>query len=257
MRKRVLLVAVILGFVVAGRMVKEFRRGIGAPPSNSPPPIQAPSEVTEGTSPKNPPNGTVNDRVDQYGAEARARMAPFFVRAGVSYPPDQLVFVAFKQEQNLQVYAADGEEPLRLVREYPILGASGGLGPKLKQGDEQVPEGIYRIESLNPNSRFHLSLRVNYPNEFDRARAEEDGRTQLGGDIMIHGGRASIGCLAMGDAVAEELFILAAQTGYSKIRMLISPVDFRRAKLPDVQGPLWLPSLYQTLEEEILSLPVP
>ena len=53
---------------------------------------------------------------------------------------------------------------------YPVLGASGVLGPKLKEGDRQVPEGVYRVPELNPNSDFHLSLRLDYPNEFDRAQ---------------------------------------------------------------------------------------
>ena len=76
--------------------------------------------------------------------------------------------------------------------EYPILAASGVLGPKLREGDKQVPEGIYGAEALNPNSKFHLSIRLNYPNTFDRRMAQSDGRTQLGGDIMIHEiGRAS------------------------------------------------------------------
>jgi murein L,D-transpeptidase YafK len=65
--------------------------------------------------------------------------------------------------------------------------ASGGLGPKLGAGDRQGPERIYAIESLNPNSLFHLSMRLNYPNEFDQMRAKQDGRSDLGGDIMIHG----------------------------------------------------------------------
>ena len=89
----------------------------------------------------------------------------------------------------------------------PILAASGVSGPK-REGDKQVPEGFYRIELLNPNSRYHLSLRVNYPNADDLERARQDGRalSTLGGDIMIHGGSASIGCLALGDpAVGEAL----------------------------------------------------
>src|SRR5690606_4961 len=99
---------------------------------------------------------------------------------------------------------------LRFVRALPVLAASGRVGPKLQYGDYQVPEGFYRIEALNPNSRFHLALRVNYPNAFDRAEAAREGRTHLGGDIMIHGSNASVGCLAMGDVVSEDLFVLAA-----------------------------------------------
>src|SRR5690606_33287906 len=99
------------------------------------------------------------------------------------------------------------------VHQYPVLAASGQAGPKLREGDRQVPEGFYAIESLHPNSRFHLALRVNYPNQSDRQRAAEDGRTNLGGDIMIHGSNASVGCLAMGDPAAEDLFVLVADVG--------------------------------------------
>jgi hypothetical protein len=64
------------------------------------------------------------------------------------------------------------------LKTYPILAGSGTLGPKLVEGDGQVPEGLYRVESLNPNSSFHLALRVNYPNEFDRAKGKLDGPGQ-------------------------------------------------------------------------------
>ena len=79
-----------------------------------------------------------------------------------------------------------------------------GLRP---EGDKQVPEGFYRIELLNPNSRYHLSLRVNYPNADDIERAREDRRDllNLGGDIMIHGGAESIGCIAIGNPAIEHL----------------------------------------------------
>src|SRR5436190_607476 len=75
----------------------------------------------------------------------------------------------------------------RFVREYPVMAASGGRGPKLREGDGQVPEGMYTIDWLNPNSSYHLSMHVDYPNAFDRAHAADDGRTALGGAIMIHG----------------------------------------------------------------------
>jgi murein L,D-transpeptidase YafK len=120
------------------------------------------------------------------------------------------------------------------IRSYAILGASGPLGPKLRQGDLQVPEGVYPIVYLNPNSIAHLSLAFGYPNDFDLARAMEDGRTSdtLGGDIMIHGGASSTGCLAIGDEAAEDLFVLAADAGVERADVVVSPVDFRRRGLP-------------------------
>ena len=202
---------------------------------------------------------TVADRISQYGAAARARLAPAFSRAGVSYPPDRFVIAAFKLEREVHLLAAGPGQSLSFVKTYPVLAASGNLGPKLREGDRQVPEGIYGIESLNPNSRFHLALRVDYPNADDRTRASRDGRSQLGGDIMIHGDAVSVGCLAMGDDAAEELFVLAAEAGWHKARVVLSPVDFRRNELPsDVALSVpWAAELYAQLESEVTALPVP
>ena len=135
---------------------------------------------------------------------------------------------------------------------------SGTLGPKLRQGDGQVPEGIYSIVYLNPDSVAHLSLALSYPNDYDRARAAEDGRDTLGGDIMIHGGSLSSGCLAMGDEAAEELFVLAAETGWQGSVVVLSPVDFRRNILPvDYRVHAgWVEDLYGRLRAELERFPV-
>jgi len=201
---------------------------------------------------------TVASRLAQYGEAARARLAPAFGAAGAPYPPARVVFVGLKRERALEVYAAGPAGGLRFVRAYPILGASGTIGPKLREGDRQVPEGLYRIESLNPRSRYHLSLRVSYPNAFDRETARREGRTNLGGDIMIHGGTGSVGCLAMGDEAAEDLFVLAAETGPERIEVFLSPVDFRRA---DVERetldalPPWTEGLYAQIKAAMARLP--
>jgi hypothetical protein len=201
---------------------------------------------------------TVSDRLTEYGPAARARWRSFFERAQLSYPPSKVVLVAFKQERQLQVYGRDDDGRFRFIRSFPILGASGKLGPKLKEGDHQVPEGIYPVESLNPNSLFHLALRVGYPGDFDREQASREGRTNLGGDIMIHGSTASIGCLAMGNEAAEDLFVLAAETGLRHLTVVISPVDFRVGQtLPaDVPLPPWSSALYSAIKERLAALPV-
>ena len=149
-----------------------------------------------------PPPGqaySVDDRLRQFGAIVRGRLEPDFKRAGISWPPASVALIGLKRERVLEVHAAGSDGKFRFILSYPILAASGTAGPKLREGDRQVPEGLYRIESLNPNSLFHLALRVNYPNEFDRSKAAAEGRSDPGCDIMIHGGAASIGCLAMGD----------------------------------------------------------
>ena len=198
---------------------------------------------------------TVADRLDEYGPAARSRLQPYFETARVTYPPPRLVLVGLKGERRLEVYAADSGGKMRPIRAYPILAASGVAGPKLREGDRQVPEGIYRIELLNPNSRFHLSLRVGYPNEFDRRMAAADGRAKLGSDIMIHGSNVSVGCLAMGDEAAEDLFVLAADTGIEKISVILAPHDFRTLGRATSQNPLWLPALYDEIAAALAELP--
>ncbi|MEJ7805231.1 MAG: L,D-transpeptidase family protein [Telluria sp.] len=200
---------------------------------------------------------TVEQRLAQYGAGVAARLAPAFAQARVAYPPHDIAYIAFKDERVLQVYARSKTgEPWRFVKAYQVLAASGNSGPKLREGDRQVPEGIYRAELLNANSRFHLSIRLDYPNDFDRRMALMDQRATLGGDIMIHGNQVSIGCLAMGDQAAEDLFILSAQVGKEHTRIIVSPTDFRvRKAAPPQQSPAWTGELYEQLRAELKQYP--
>jgi murein L,D-transpeptidase YafK len=204
-------------------------------------------------------SATVEERVATYGPAARERMLPSFTRAGVAYPPKAVTLVGLKREERLEVYAGPSADALRFVLAYPVLAASGVLGPKLREGDLQVPEGVYRVPFLNPNSRFHLSLRVDYPNALDRANAERDARTDLGGDIMIHGNAVSIGCLAIGDPAIEEVFVLAADTGREQLRVVLSPVDLRSSPLPDglAAAHRWAPGLYAQIRAALAALPAP
>lgn len=198
---------------------------------------------------------SIDERIAQFGRPVEKRLRPAFEAAGVAYPPADLAFVAFKDSKVLELYARNAGQPWRRVRSYPVLAASGELGPKLKEGDRQVPEGIYRLESLNPNSRFHLSVRLDYPNEFDRRMAKVDGRTRLGGDIMIHGSAVSIGCLAMGDAAAEDLFVLSALVPRERVKVIISPTDLRTGTATKLaQEPRWVSALYGMLQEELRQL---
>ena len=196
---------------------------------------------------------TIGQRVAEFGGKVDARLAPVFRERGVTYPPGQLVLIGLKGEKSLELWAGDTRGGMKFIRAYPILAASGNAGPKLREGDRQVPEGFYKIASLNPNSRFHLALRVNYPNDFDQARAKEDRREKLGGNIMIHGNHVSIGCLAMGDEAAEDLFVLASKTGIENIRVVLSPVDFRAGTGAEKQDapPHWTHELYRRIETEL------
>jgi hypothetical protein len=202
---------------------------------------------------------TVAERLQQYGAIVAGRLAQDFARAGVAYPPTRMTLVILKQEKQMQLYAGSANGGERFIHTFPILAASGHAGPKLREGDWQVPEGIYGVESLNPNSTYHLALHVNYPNSFDRQHAQADGRTQLGGDIMIHGSNVSIGCVALGDSAAEDIFVLAAKVGLPRVLLLFCPMDLRTAHpvSVNVESPPWTSELYAKLQAELKNLPAP
>jgi len=203
---------------------------------------------------------TVEQVLTALGPSVERRVRPAFKRVDAAWPPRSIALLAFKEERRLELYVSDAEEKPRFVLSYPILAASGTSGPKLREGDKQVPEGFYRIELLNPNSRYHLSLRVDYPNADDMKRARKDGRdlSNLGCDIMIHGGSESIGCLALGDPAIEELFVLAARAGLDNVRLIIAPHDFRRGNTAATteNGPLWSAQLHDRLRREIEKFPI-
>ncbi|MFV0368226.1 MAG: murein L,D-transpeptidase family protein [Hyphomicrobiaceae bacterium] len=187
-------------------------------------------------------------RLAQISPGATRRLEAKFGSAKVAWPPAEVALIAIKDKKTLELHARGTENgPWKFIHRYPVLAASGGSGPKLLRGDKQVPEGVYRISYLNPNSRYHVSMKVNYPNEFDRQMAREDNRRDLGGDIMIHGKKSSAGCLAMGDAAAEELFVLSAEVGTRNMRLVIAPTDFRKSddiKAASAGKPAWTPKLY-------------
>ena len=219
------------------------------------PKAQAVPKMVYIPSPRLPGQLTVDNILQDYSAYTTRKLNPYFAKANVSYPPREVTFIALKQEKKLELWAR-GTGEFRFIRDYDIKAASGMAGPKLRQGDKQVPEGIYRIEGLNPNSHYHLSMKINYPNEFDLFHAEQEGRTAPGSDIFIHGKAASIGCLAMGDEAIEELFVLTAQVGAENVKVVIAPHDPRTYPLEaDAKAlPQWTPALYSMISREIKTL---
>jgi murein L,D-transpeptidase YafK len=135
------------------------------------------------------------------------RRAPFLEQelasAGLNLGAPIFIRV-FKASRELELWM-ESDDGFKLFRSYRICEMSGELGPKLAEGDHQAPEGFYSVDAswLNPDSAFHLSFNIGFPNEFDRAH----GRT--GSLIMVHGGCASAGCFAMTDWRMEEIYILA------------------------------------------------
>lgn len=147
------------------------------------------------------------------------------VKAGFDVTNFDIYLRAFKYEKELQVWMkSKNDAAYKLFKTYPICSSSGDLGPKRKQGDNQVPEGFYEIESFNPASSYHLSMKVSYPNKSDRLKAKGDP----GGDIMIHGNCVTIGCIPIENGPIEELYVLCveAKDQKSKLRVDIFPCRF-------------------------------
>lgn len=164
-------------------------------------------------------------------------------------PLDGLVLLGLKEEKMLEVWGKRKAGGVVKITVFPFTGFSGGPGPKLREGDRQIPEGVYGIEYLNPNSRFHLSMKIDYPNAFDRARGREDGRQRLGDDIFIHGRSATIGCIPIGDDAIEELFLLVVEVGRENVTVILSPYDFREERKAIVVDEItWASELYALIE---------
>lgn len=171
-------------------------------------------------------NRAVVSTVDHYSIYARDNLEPYFKQAHVPYPPKAISLLVFKNTKVMQLWAKN-DGGWHYIRTFPVLAASGGPGPKRRDGDYQVPEGIYHIVEFNPYSHYFLSLMLNYPNAFDRYHAALDGRTHLGEDIFIHGHDSSVGCIAMGNRVIPQIFVLSYLVGLKNITVIIAPDDLR------------------------------
>ena len=204
------------------------------------------------------PTEAINAAILRYGLYKEPHLMALFLKAGVAYPPKDIALLAFKKEQHIQLWARNTEEQWHYIHTYPLTAFSGTLGPKLKEYDRQIPEGIYRLVTFNPYSTMHLSMMINYPNEFDRQQANKDGRRKLGGNIFLHGKATSVGCLAVGDSAIDELFLLTHRVGLSHVQLIIAPNDLRkgRAVTNTLIQPKWLPALYQKIGRALSRFPV-
>ncbi|MDP1677619.1 MAG: L,D-transpeptidase family protein [Bacteroidota bacterium] len=131
---------------------------------------------------------------------------------------------AFKNEKRLELWGKNKiDKKFVLITAYPFCEVSSGLGPKRKEGDGQIPEGLYTINHFNPESSFYLSLGVSYPNKSDRILGVQ-GR--LGGEIYIHGNCVTIGCIPITDDLIKELYVFAVEArnnGQEEIPVHIFP----------------------------------
>ena len=123
-------------------------------------------------------------------------------------PQAPILIRIFKEESELELWKQRDDGHYYHFKTYPICNWSGDLGPKVRYGDRQAPEGFYAIqrEQMNPDSKYHLAMNLGYPNAFDRS-------WQRSGDaLMIHGGCKSAGCYAMTDALIEEIYAIARES---------------------------------------------
>ena len=139
-----------------------------------------------------------------------------------------------KKDGYLELFVEREDAQFHLFRRWDICAYSGDLGPKLREGDGQSPEGFYFVKpgQMNPNSSYHLSFNLGFPNAFDRAY----GRT--GSFLMVHGDCVSIGCYAMTDPVIEQIYAMmeaAFDQGQPFIRVHIFPFEMSEDNLLSMQ----------------------
>jgi hypothetical protein len=199
---------------------------------------------------------TVKQAIKKFGPDAKKRLLPCFEQASVSYPPEHLYLVCLKSEELLLVFATDSKNKMKQIRSYSIVSNSGVSGPKLKEGDLQIPEGFYKITGLD--AMTHLAMWVNYPNQSDRVHAKAEHRANPGGYIQIHAGIYSTGCIVISNDDMAELLSIAYDIGYKNVDLLVAPCNLS-VKAPDVdykKQPVWLPDLYKQIKDELRRFPV-
>jgi murein L,D-transpeptidase YafK len=167
-------------------------------------------------------------------SDARARRLPelraLAAAAGVPWPVEEAYVRVFKEERQVELWASRAGRPMVLLLTTPICAASGDLGPKRREGDLQVPEGLYEISQYNPTSSYHLALKVSYPNASDRARG--DAR-HPGGLIYLHGHCVSIGCIAIEDGPVELVYLTALEARRQPVAIDIFPFRLTAERLAE------------------------
>jgi murein L,D-transpeptidase YafK len=157
-----------------------------------------------------------------------------FAAKGLAWPAKYIYLRSFKYDGQLEVWVKnDRKEPFKLFKTYRVCAMAGTLGPKRMAGDYQVPEGFYYINEFNPNSNYHLSLGLNYPNQSDKILSDS---LRPGGDIYIHGSCVTVGCIPLTDEFIDEVYILAAYAktaGEDYIPVHIYPVRYNVKKSMD------------------------
>jgi len=160
-----------------------------------------------------------------------------FEKKGLTYPAKYIFLRSFKLDSELEIWVKNSaSDTFRLFKSYRVCTLSGKMGPKRKEGDRQVPEGFYYINDFNPNSNYHLSLGLNYPNYSDKILSDAK---KPGGEIYIHGSCLTIGCIPLTDEFIEEVYILAVNAknaGQDFIPVHVYPVKFGNTRSMDYLG---------------------
>jgi murein L,D-transpeptidase YafK len=173
-----------------------------------------------------------HSRVKNAYDEKELTVKKYFVEKKLNYTGFNLFLRAFKKEKELQVWVKESDNDQYVhLHTYNFCNTSGVLGPKRKEGDFQIPEGMYKINHFNPLSNFHLSLGIDYPNASDRILSNKQ---TPGGSIYIHGNCVTVGCIPITDEMIKELYVLAVEAknnGQQNIPVHIFPTRLDAASM--------------------------
>ncbi len=210
--------------VVSALLILEYYRKQSPSPSNPEKNQESPSPVAP-ASDTSPPQSAADsiaavyssysfkdeqmkfERVKSASIKNQDKLAQLYQEAQLDQTSLRIYLRAFKKEEALEVWARDSKrDTFALLTQYKFCKNSGTLGPKRQEGDSQIPEGFYRVNSFNPQSNYHLSLGLNYPNRSDKVLSDS---LKPGSDIFIHGNCVTVGCIPITDEKIEELYLIA------------------------------------------------
>ncbi|GAA4308810.1 L,D-transpeptidase family protein [Compostibacter hankyongensis] len=170
-------------------------------------------------------------------AQKEFELRKAFAAKGLTYPARYIYLRSFKYDSELEVWVKNApSDTFTLFKRYRVCALSGTMGPKRREGDRQVPEGFYYVNEFNPNSLYHLSLGLNYPNFSDRLHGDKE---TPGGGIYIHGSCVTVGCIPLTNPQVEEVYLLAAHArslGQDYIPVHIFPIRFNNKRSLDYLG---------------------
>lgn len=194
-------------------------------------------------------------RVQDANMHKYDKVSAYFKAKNLSFPNTSIFWRAFKWNKALELWAYHPDSQFYImVKSFPICEIVGELGPKRQEGDFQIPEGFYYFENFNPSSKYYLSLKVSYPNGSDMILGVQN---KLGGDIYVHGGCETIGCLPMTDSLIQEIYLInmyAKGSGQDYIPIHIFPTklttkNFNKLKVEYFKDNFVLLNFWKNLKE--------